>query len=440
MLLRTVEIKNYRSLEAVNIERLGLFNVLIGRNNSGKSSVFGVLTLLNNVIRGQGSVDWNTILSGQDKRLSLEVRLEFETSKSEREELFTLILPKDDQQSRRANALESPLYRKVEFQFRSPVGNPQSLHLRATRVLAEDGRWATVQQIISQDTITNPQSHFKQFAALFMRPELLISAEILDVSSGRDLIALNVPTSFVGHLDNLAKDIIWPQLKLAEFLQQAYFFNPFRHSELRQTVTQTETLVQNGSNLSQVLHTINSNNRPLFARIEQFVQAALPDLGALQTPLISNQTEVGFLSRDGGYFVRLHDMGGGVEQLLMVATVLLTTGNNCTLFLEEPESHLHAGAQRFLIDKLRVDDRQIFLTTHSPTFVNLSFRSSMYQVRYVQNKTTIQRLEDREMLGEVLADIGSRNSDVLLSNAVLFVEGPADRDAFISLSRTLTLP
>jgi hypothetical protein len=163
---------------------------------------------------------------------------------------------------------------------------------------------------------------------------------------------------------------------------------------------------------------------------------ALPDLGILQAPLINTQTEVAFLSQDGGYPVRLHDMGGGIEQLLMVATVLLATGEDGALFLEEPESHLHAGAQRFLIDKLN-SNRQVFLTTHSPTFVNLSFPSSMYQVRYSQKKTTIQRLEGREMLGKALADIGSRNSDVLLSNAVAFVEGPADRDAFIAISKTL---
>src|ERR687883_61453 len=44
-------------------------------------------------------------------------------------------------------------------------------------------------------------------------------------------------------------------------------------------------------------------------------------------------------------------MGGGVEQLLMVVAVLLTTGGESSLFLE-PEEQLHVGAQRYLIEKL----------------------------------------------------------------------------------------
>lgn len=432
-----IEIKNYRSLEAVKLEHLGSFNVLIGRNNSGKSAVFGMLPLLNDVIRGQGSVDWTTVLTGQDARRSLEIKLKFDTSHTEREDVIRILWPGDREENRRLVALDSPLFRQVEFLFRSPAGSPQMFHLRETKIIAEDSQWASVQKIIGDERQNNPQSHFKQISTQAIRQASPVTAALLDVSGGRDVVAFNVPLNYVGYIYNQPREIVWPQARLDEYLKKAYFFNPFRHSEARQNVAQTEQLAQNGSNLAQVLHTTNSNNRPLFSRIEKFAQAALPDLGILQTPLRSNQTEVGFLSADGGYFVRLHDMGGGIEQLLMVATVLLTTGEDSALFIEEPESHLHAGAQRFLIERLFQGDRQVFLTTHSPTFVNLSRPSSMYQVRSSQRKTTIIRLEGPEMLGAMLADIGSRNSDVLLSNAVVFVEGPGDRDAFGALSKML---
>lgn len=195
-------------------------------------------------------------------------------------------------------------------------------------------------------------------------------------------------------------------------------------------VQQTEQLAQDGSNLSQVLHTINSNDRELFARIEAFVQAALPDVGRLQTPLFGAQTEIHFKAPEG-YMARLHDMGGGIEQLLMIATVLLTKSDVHTLCVEEPESHLHAGAQRFLMERLYQGDRQVFVTTHSPTLVNSPRPKSIYQVQYEKNRTRISRLGDADSLSDLLADIGSRNSDVLLSDAVLFVEGSGDRRAFM---------
>jgi hypothetical protein len=137
--------------------------------------------------------------------------------------------------------------------------------------------------------------------------------------------------------------------------------------------------------------------------------------------------------------VRLHEMGGGVEQLLMVASVLVTTPATCTLFLEEPESHLHAGAQRFLIEKLHGGDRQVFLTTHSPTFVNVAKTKSLYRVSYAGERTTIIRLDRPDALGEMLEDIGARNSDLLLSDAVLFVEGPGDKGALEIWAETLKM-
>jgi predicted ATP-dependent endonuclease of OLD family len=64
----------------------------------------------------------------------------------------------------------------------------------------------------------------------------------------------------------------------------------------------------------------------------------------------------------------------------------------------------------------------------------------IYQVKNNRGRTTVRRLEDTDSLSLLLQDIGARNSDVLLSNAVLFVEGPADRAALNAWSRTVGLP
>ena len=291
---------------------------------------------------------------------------------------------------------------------------------------------------------SNPSSEFKQIGASPYRKQIFHSSELLDVriKSNLDSVLL-VPSwansDYYKTVGGISNDTVrWPLRKLAAYLDKAFFFNPFRHSEPRMRVELTEKLAQNGSNLAQVLNTINNGNRELFANIEKFVHEALPDIGMLQTPLLLNQeTEIAFRSRDGGYSVRLENMGGGVQQLLMVATVLLTTGFESTIFIEEPESHLHAGAQRFLIERLYQGERQVFVTTHSPTFVNQSRPCSMYQIKYSANRTAITPLSDTNMLSAMLVDIGSRNSDVLLSNAVLFVEGPGDRAAFDIWSKTL---
>lgn len=438
MFLREIEIKNYRSLESIKLDRLGTFNVLIGRNNSGKSSVFGALSLLNRVIRGTGEVN-KTDITDQDNKRSLEISLSFETGNLERDEILKILWPDDHENNRRLRAADSPLFRKVKFSFKSTAGLPRLLHLHETRLLAEDNHWATVQKLIANEQSENPKNYIKKISTSENKQSSCLTASLLDVNDKKNVIDLPIPVNYVGNIYKQPREIIWPQLKLDEYLENAFFFNPFRHSQAKQVVAQTEELDRDGSNLAAVLHTINSNNRSLLSRIEKFVHAALPDVGILQTPLQANVTEVGFLSDDGGYFVRLHDMGGGIEQLLMIATVLLTTGEDSTLFIEEPESHLHAGAQRFLIEKLIHEGRQVFLTTHSPTLVNIPHSFCMYQVKYSQRNTEITRLEGPEMLGAMLADIGSRNSDVLLSNSVVFVEGPGDRDTVSVWGKTLEM-
>ena len=83
MLLQSLEIKNYRSLESVKLDHLTHINVLIGRHNSGKSSIFGALALLNSALRGQYS-EWDTVLTGMEASRSLELTLVFSIRPQER--------------------------------------------------------------------------------------------------------------------------------------------------------------------------------------------------------------------------------------------------------------------------------------------------------------------------------------------------------------------
>ncbi len=171
----------------------------------------------------------------------------------------------------------------------------------------------------------------------------------------------------------------------------------------------------------------------------------MPEVGTLHPGLVANaaegvpgsqSVEITFETADR-YDVRLREMGGGVEQLLMVATTLATAEKSATLFLEEPELHLHLGAQRYLIERLRSDSRQVFITTHSSVFVNLRPPRSLYRVRMENARTIVDRIAGANDFAELMEDIGARNSDVLLSDAVLFVEGPSDREIIENWARTL---
>jgi hypothetical protein len=89
--LLDLTIKNYRSLEDVRLEKLERFNVLIGRNNAGKSTVFLALDLLSSVLKGT-STDQSNVLSFFEVNRSLEIQLEFAPRPEDREEFINLLI------------------------------------------------------------------------------------------------------------------------------------------------------------------------------------------------------------------------------------------------------------------------------------------------------------------------------------------------------------
>ncbi|HYT46022.1 MAG TPA: AAA family ATPase, partial [Methylomirabilota bacterium] len=310
-------------------------------------------------------------------------------------------------------------------------------HLRETKIFTQENQWAVVQRMTGNEQVGNPDHKYTNIGHASTRSPSLLNAALLDIDQGQNNNTIQLNPNSITSLWASDPATKWLFESLRKYMFNAFFFDHYRHSTARLPNVGIMTLNQDGSNLAQVLHTINSNDRRKFQEIERFVHAALPDIGQLQAPVpIGTQdTEIAFVSPEG-YTIRLHEMGGGIEQLLMVATVLLTTTDEHPVFLEEPENHLHAGAQRFLLEKLYDGERQVSITTHSSVYINLSRPFSLYQVTYSNGRTAIKRC-DASSLESVLEDIGVRNSDVLLSDAVLFVEGTGDKEAFSMFSEKL---
>jgi predicted ATPase len=447
MFLRKVEIRNFLSLENVTLSDLGGFNTLIGRNNVGKSAVFKAITHLGRVVHGHNldrfdGDDGIAAVTGRDARRSLEFKLVFETRQSDREAFLELLPATAGNQQRRQRLLDGTFVRQVEYTFRSAPRAPHIVHLRETRVMAEGLEWALIQRMKKHDNeqTINPTSEVTSFVRVDGEHSLNpLTKQILDLDcpncphEDRQIPYNNLSSLFRG-----APQFFWFQGRLTQWLSDCFSFSPFRHCKPKIPFQENQKLEQDGSNLAQVLATVLARDRRKFDAIERFLLGAAPELGTLQTPRIGGNDEIGFVS-DAGLFTHLHEMGGGVEQLLMVATVLLTTPETSTLFLEEPESHLHPGALRFLLDQLASKGRQVFVTSHSPVLLNAVPQQKVFKVTYSDRRTNITPVKS-DSLGELLGEIGARNSDVLLSDAVLFVEGPSDEETLLAWSDILLQP
>jgi len=140
----------------------------------------------------------------------------------------------------------------------------------------------------------------------------------------------------------------------------------------------------------------------------------------------------------------IHNLGDGLQQILILTLpIFLHHDKNLLLFIEEPELYLHPGFQRLLIDTFLKDDgyvRQIFVATHSHQFLDITIDEKQCSVyKFKKELPDLEEGSKEEVTANfkitnttnsdfsLLADLGVRNSSVLLSNCTIWVEGITDR-------------
>nr|WP_288886411.1 AAA family ATPase [uncultured Blautia sp.] len=107
---------------------------------------------------------------------------------------------------------------------------------------------------------------------------------------------------------------------------------------------------------------------------------------------------------------------------------------NIVYGFEELENNLHPAIQKKLFDyiyKFAVqNDIYIFLTTHSHIAINMFFeknRACIYHVTKGAKGASVKRIESHIDKTGILDDLDIKASDILQANGIIWVEGPSDR-------------
>lgn len=137
----------------------------------------------------------------------------------------------------------------------------------------------------------------------------------------------------------------------------------------------------------------------------------------------------------------IHNLGDGIQSILTIAFVMSKQEPHF-IFIEEPETHLHPGMQRKILNMMARDTRHhYFITTHSNHFLDMAASMETVSIFSVSRDMTIT--EDRFIVEqrqhgdrECLDMLGVQASSVFLVNATIWVEGHSDRFFLEGLLRT----
>ncbi len=135
-----------------------------------------------------------------------------------------------------------------------------------------------------------------------------------------------------------------------------------------------------------------------------------------------------------GVETSLMNRGTGIKRLLMLSAFeyFFEKGKNIIFAIEEPETYLHPEQQRKLLSFLKEKSKknQIFISTHSPNFIDNSNIESMNLVTKTKDKGTEIKKLGKDNKYKVIYELGFKLSDVLQADLIVFTEGPSDIHIF----------
>lgn len=128
--------------------------------------------------------------------------------------------------------------------------------------------------------------------------------------------------------------------------------------------------------------------------------------------------------------VDISERGSGVGSLLylslMQTYVDMQVGEGYFLLFEEPGNFLHPAAERKMLSALRTiaDEGQVAISTHSQTMIDRENTAKMHVVRRESGETEFELVNNDAFAA--IDEIGARNSDLLQSDFVIYVEGATE--------------
>ena len=419
MHISRAEIHNYKSFyNSGPIELKPGFNVIVGPNNVGKTALLEALSL------GAGADPHRTLRTvpypgGGPVDQASSVDVWFTITREELREIvgregaqFRVALPEPRSPFGNYDASESS---GRDFMQRMMEQADFTFAMRYTLTGQQQGSW-TVQKLPSCGLYRAQESPGQESE----------SSLRIKYSSGDFRGMARGPAEEIGSL-------------VARAVQtRVYRFTAERFNVAQGPFSDQSGLHANASNLPQVMNSLQGRNPERFRELNRLLHQVFPQIHTVSVRPAADQVEiiawtVDPTSQREDLAIPLDKSGTGFGQVLAILYVVLTADRPHVILIDEPQSFLHPGAVRKLIDILKgYAKHQYIVATHSPAVITAASPSTITSVALTDGESTVIPIDAKLTadLQRCLGDVGARLSDVFGADNILWVEGKTEEICF----------
>jgi len=409
MRLEQIHLENYRSIGQVDLD-IDDLQIIFGRNNVGKSNILHALRDYQRY--GVGADSFESIYDSRkrDKQpRPISINIEFSLNSDDSSALLNTLENHDS-----LNGVSIEELEKNGFASRISHGFV---------VDSKGVRYADLKASYNESMVT--------ISKLKIRTDGNINT--VEKSNFKYIPEEKMSQKRAGAIKNTESVLIGGTQKfLRNKLDSWKWTSPFRHPDMKGSIKEVYSLDNESNNLAVVLDTLANNWPETFESIEESFVDIMEGVTGLNTPIrTGRETKTTVEVKEGDTKFDLKDISAGSQQILALLTELETAGTQTdVLLLEEPETHLHPGAQRTIYKIVkRVSERtdtQIILTTHSEVFLDAGDSSQLIKASRKDGNTVFSKV-DKDIESEAMTALGYEKSALLQARAVVFVEGLSDK-------------
>lgn len=196
------------------------------------------------------------------------------------------------------------------------------------------------------------------------------------------------------------------------------------------------TLHPDAGNLSEVLNSLAAGDPHRYAVLMRHLRTVFPEIEWVTTEISSQHAvakvwNIPIETQRRDLAIHLFDSGTGISQVLAILYAIVTSNDPQLICIDEPQSFLHPGAFRKLFEILRAyPQHQYIVTTHSPSALLNTDRIFIARRNLQETKIVQVPAESQETSRDFLLEVGARLSDVFGADSVLWVEGKTEENCF----------